>query len=343
MKALVLEEFGTITVADVADPVASPGQVVIDVVATGICGSDIHGFTGENGRRSLGQIMGHESVGRIRELGGDVEPDAFGVGSVVTFNPLVVAAADRDRYRGREQHSPGRVVIGVEPTIPAAFAERVLVPAENVVALPSAIPVEWGALVEPLAVALNVVRRAGVQAGESVLVLGGGPIGQSCVLAAHHAGAAVVYVSEPDPGRRALCEDLGGIALDPADGPVEEQVAVRHGRLVDVALDAVGISATLAGALRATELGGRVGLVGMGAPQVEVDAYRVSTEERTIIGSFCYSFEVFRAAAEWVAGGDQVFASLVSEQVDLVEAPAAFTRLAAGASVPGKVLVRFDR
>lgn len=341
MRCMVLEDFGRMAVTEIPDPEAAAGEVVIDVVATGICGSDLHGYTGENGRRVPGQVMGHESVGTVRALGEGVS--GIEVGTTVTFNPLVVPAEERERYRGREQHAPGRSVIGVNPTVRAAFAEQVIVPAENVVPLPDSVPAMWGALVEPLAVAVNVVRRVDVSAADSVLVLGGGPIGQSCVLAARAAGAERVYVSEPAGSRRVLCERLGAVPLDPAGGPVADQVLARHGGPVTVAIDAVGITATIQDALRATEAGGRVGLVGMGAPVTELPTYEVSTLERTITGSFCYSDEVFRAAARWVASGTTDFSALISEEVSLADGPDAFARLAAGADVPGKVLVRLDR
>jgi threonine dehydrogenase-like Zn-dependent dehydrogenase len=340
MRALILENYGSMIVDEVADPIPLDGDILIDVVATGICGSDLHGYTGENGRRFPGQIMGHESVGRVSAM--DSGLHGLAPGTIVTFNPLLVTDASRTLYAGREQHAPDRSVIGVEPQRPAAFAERIVVPATNVVQLPESIPIAWGALIEPLAVALNAAKRVAIADGDSALVIGGGPIGQSAILAALHLGASPVYVSEPDPARRALCESLGAIALDPEGGPIDEQILALGSALVDVTLDAVGLSATVGDALRATTFGGRICLVGMGSKRLELDAYRISTEERSIVGSFTYSFDVFTQAAAWVASGDALFGSLISEEVPLAEAPAAFARLSAGDNVAGKVLVRLD-
>lgn len=343
MRALVLKEFGNMIVESVPDPVAGPGEVVLDVVATGICGSDIHGYTGKTGRRKPGQIMGHESVGRIKSLGEGVDPASHEIGSAVTFNPVVVSAESRRVFHGREQHAPDALVIGVAVARNAAFAEQVVVPAGNLVVLPQEVPIVHGALVEPLAVALNASRRVGIRSGDVVLVLGGGPIGQCVALAVLHEAAARVYVSEPNAERRALCETLGAIVIDPNAGDVTQEIMRLEGRLVDVAIDAVGISASLDAALNSTTFGGRVCLVGMGAPSVDVDAYRVSTEERSIIGSFAYTFETFHDAATWVSSGDPVFGSLISFEVALADGPAAFRRLAELADVPGKVLVRLDK
>ena len=130
-----------------------------------------------NGRRAPGEVM-HESAGRAAALGAGVT--ALDVGQPATFNPVVVPDADVDRYAGREQRCPDKYVIGVLPAdVVAAFAEYVVAPARNVVALPADVPIEHGALVEPIAV--HAVRRVDAQAGASALVVGGGPSGSpSC-------------------------------------------------------------------------------------------------------------------------------------------------------------------
>jgi threonine dehydrogenase-like Zn-dependent dehydrogenase len=259
----------------------------------------------------------------------------------VTFNPLIACGRCEACAAGQQQHCGQRRVIGVDPTIVSAFAERISVPAVNVVPLSPDIPVIFGALVEPLAVALHAVRRGDVAPDDSVLVMGGGPIGQSVILAARRAGAVRIVVSEPDPERRALCERLGAVGIDPAHGGVREQVIGIWGAAASVAIDAVGISPTMASALAATKFGATVVLVGMGAPALEIPAFGVSTEERTVVGSFCYTDDQFREAAAWVNEGGGVFAELITREVAIDAADAAFAGLAAGDGTPGKVLVRF--
>ena len=342
MRVLELKDFGQLVVADRQQPAAGPGEVLIDVVATGICGSDIHGYTGENGRRTPGQVMGHETVGRIAAVGSGTDSFGFTVGQPVTFNPLISCNACEACRAGQQQHCPERTVIGVNPAIVSAFAEQVAVPADNVVALSAGTPIVYGALIEPLAVAFHAVRRARIRAGQKVLVIGGGPIGQSVILAALQEGAAHVLVSEMDPARRALCERLGATALDPGAAPLEQQVRAVFGRLADTTVDAVGIKPTIAGALEATKFGGVVSLVGMGSPELVFNAYRVSTEEREIVGSFCYNNQDFRDAAAWVDQGSPVLAELISREVPMEDADAAFAGLAAADGTAGKVLVRLD-
>jgi threonine dehydrogenase-like Zn-dependent dehydrogenase len=342
MKALVLEDFGQMAVHERSTPEPVADEVLIRIVATGICGSDIHGYTGENGRRVPGQVMGHESVGVIASCGPEVGSTDFAPGDVVTFNPVVVPAADVDRYAGCEQRCPDKYVIGVAHDVVAAFAQYITVPARNVVPLDRDMPVEHGALIEPIAVAVHAVRRVAVDSTSTVLIIGGGPIGQSAVLAARMEGATDIVVSEIDPGRRALCERLGAKTIDPAAAPVPQQVRQLFGNSASVALDAVGIEQTVAAALESVQLGGSVCLVGMGAPRFTLDAFLVSTEERSLVGSFTYSAQDFRDAAKWVSSGPPEIGELISRQVRLEDGPQAFAELARGDGTAGKVLVRMD-
>jgi len=341
MRALVLEAFGKMVVQERPDPIADDDEALIAIFATGICGSDLHGYTGDNGRRVPGQIMGHETVGRIAALGAATDGTGLAVGQLVTFNPVVPCGACEASQSGDWQHCADRTLIGVHAKPDAAFADYVTVPASNVVPLSDGIPAEYGALIEPLAVSFHAARRAQVKSGDNVLIIGGGPIGQSSILAAKRRGAAKVIVSEVDTARRALCEQLGAIAVDPMLSSVNVQVRALFGGLADVAIDAVGITHTLNEALASTHFGGIVCLVGMGLPQVELDAYSVSTAERSIVGSFTYSDGDFREAAQWVSDSPPELPYLISRMVSLADAPEAFARLAAHDGTPGKVLVHF--
>ena len=336
MRALVLVAFGRLEVQELPDPEPGPGEVVVRTAFTGICGSDLHGFTGANGRRVPGQVMGHETSGRVVALGSGVTAPA--VGTAVTYNPVVVPAADAAAWRGREQQHPGKWVIGVRPDLVAAFAELVVVPARNVLALPEGMEMAHGALVEPLAVATHAVGRLG-PIGGPVLVTGGGPIGQSLVVALRRAGVAQVVVSEPTEARREVLAALGATALDPTVAPVQEQVRAVLGRPAAAALDAVGTSGSLADCLVATAPGATVCLVGMATPRLELPAFEISTAERTLVGSFAYSGEDFTAALAGLAAAPEAAPVLISRVVPLTAAADAFAALAAGDGTPGKVLV----
>lgn len=342
MRALVLTDFHQLDLVDVERPEPGAGEVLLRICATGICGSDFHGFTGENGRRVPGQIMGHESSGTIAALGEGIDAAALPLGAPATFNPVVVPPEQAEEYRGREQHAPGKQVIGVAAARAASFADYVVVPARNVLLLDPAMPLHLGALIEPLAVAVHAVGLAAPRPEERALVVGGGPIGQSVVLALQRAGLTAIAVSEPDPRRRELLASLGASALDPAAGPMADQLVEVLGGPADLAVDAVGVTPTVADALTATRLGARIVLVGMGSPRLELAAFAVSTEERTIHGSFTYTAQDFADATGWIGEHAEQAAALVSEVIPPEQAHEAFTALAAGKGPAGKILVRFD-
>ncbi|HLR83704.1 MAG TPA: alcohol dehydrogenase catalytic domain-containing protein [Nocardioidaceae bacterium] len=339
MKALVLKEFGAMTVDEVDAPTPGPGEVRLQIRLTGICGSDLHGYTGASGRRVPGQVMGHETVGVIESVGDGVD---LAIGATATINPVVGCGTCEPCRAGTEQYCAIKRVIGVDPTRTASFAEYVVAPAANVIVLPSAMPEAYGALIEPLAVGYHAARRASTTPDDRVFVLGGGPIGQAAAIAARRLEAARVVVSEPNSGRRALCEGLGVDVVDPESGPVAEQAADLLGGPASVTIDAVGTSATAADALAATSLGGRVVLVGMAGPRLELDAYAISTGERSLIGAFSYTSHEFAETARWVGAEPPELAGLVERVVPIEQGPAQFAELAADLTVAGKVLVRFS-
>lgn len=337
MKALVLNGDYDISVQDRPDPRPGAGEVLIEVIATGICGSDFHGYSGENGRRHPGQVMGHETVGRITELGAGVT--GHRTGDLVTVNPVLNCGDCEACRQGQQAWCPQRSLFGVTPEIPAAFAERFVIRESNVITLPADLPAELGALVEPLSVGYHAARRGDCGPQDRVLVIGGGPIGQACVLAAHRLGAMAVAVSDPKDTRRAICERLGAAAIDPATGPLADSVAAALDGPPTVVLDAVGVSATIADALTVAALGARIVLVGMGAPQLDLSAYAVSTQERTVIGSFTYTAEEFADTAAWVGSRPDGLADLIDGRVGWQDAPQSFDDLARGVSAASKILV----
>ncbi len=335
MKALVYRGPWDIGVEERPAPAPAPDQAVLEVVATGICGSDIHGYTGRTGRRQPGQIMGHETAARIRTLPAGAAAAGLRVGQLVAVNP-VIGCGQCERCRAGAAHAcPDRKVIGVNPEIPSAFAEYLVAPAANLVPLPDTVTEIGGALVEPLAVGYHAAVRGGCGPSDRVVVIGGGPIGQACAIAARRMNAEVM-VSEPNPARRGLLERLG---FSPVVHPGPDSTALidAAGGRATLVLDAVGSADSLRAATQVSATQSRIVLVGMQAPRLELDAYAISTAERQLIGSFSYSAEEFRQTAGWLAGHPE-FEQLVDAQVGWSGAPEAFRALAAGESTASKIV-----
>lgn len=307
-------------------PAPGPGEVRVRMAYVGICGSDLHGYTGESGRRLPGMIMGHEASGWIEALGpGVTHPE---IGTPVTFNPSVPCGGSCGH--GPENHCAALRVIGVTPEIQGAFADAIVIPAGRVVPL-GGLSLLWGAGVEPMAVALQATRRARIRKGQSVLVIGGGMIGQSIAQTCRLDGASRVAVSDPIPDRRALAAAAGFQPLQPDD--------VAGAGPFDVSFDAVGISATAFAAIRSIPKAAVACFVGLGLPEVTIPLFDVVTSERIIVGSFCYPDAVFREAAAHLAARRLDLDPLIGSVESFGDIAAAFEDLATGARTDVKIMM----
>lgn len=334
MKALVYQGPWEIVLADRADPQQEAGQTLLRVIATGVCGSDLHGFTGHTGRRVPDQVMGHETVARVEQT--DPAGSTLSVGDIVVVNPAMSCGECPACRDGQEQRCRDLRVIGVVPEWDAAFAELMVVPTSNCIPLPPDTPEHLGALVEPLAVGWHAVQRARIRADETVVVIGGGPIGQAVALGARRAGASHIVVSEGLASRRDLVRSLGFEAVDPDElGDVTSSAAIGVGTI----FDAVGSSASVSQALTLMNRGGRVVLVGMADPQLTLAAFEISVREREIIGTFCYSRADFASTVDWLASNVDVAQQLVDAIEPLASGPEVFEQLASYSRDASKILL----
>lgn len=307
-------------------PEPGPGEVRLRVAYVGICGSDLHGYTGESGRRVPGMVMGHEASGWVEAVGQGVTTSA--IGQAVTFNPTV--SCDGSCGHSVDNHCTRLRVIGVTPDYQGAFADGIVVPADRVVSL-DGLDMESGAAVEPMAVALQAVRRAGVRPGDSVLIIGGGMIGQCIAQAARLEGAGLITVSEGIEFRRTLAKAAGFDAVTPEDAV--ELLPVNR------AFDAVGVTATASLAIRSLVKGGTACFVGLGRPEVSIPLFDVVVPERTIVGTFAYTHAVFRQTLEHLAARCLDLSPLLGSIESFNGIAAAFEDLANGQREEVKIML----
>ena len=295
-------------------PAPGLGQVRIRVAYTGICGSDLHGYTGESGRRVPGMVMGHEASGWIDGYGQDV--DGLASGTPVTFNPSL--ACDGSCGHQVENQCSRLRVVGVTPDVPGAFADAVVVPANRVVPIDGT-RMRAGAAIEPVAVGIQAVRRAGVTSGDEVLVIGGGMIGQCVARAARLAGAGRTIVADLSAERNELSSRSGFEAMEPGAVPLGQ---------FDRAFDAVGTSPTASMAISAVRKGGVACFVGLGRPEVTVPLFDIVVGERHVVGTFAYTDQAFNDAAALMTREEFDIDLLIGPTVSLEETPDAFAALA---------------
>jgi L-iditol 2-dehydrogenase len=334
MKALVLEGYQHLAYDDVPEPRIGPEEVLVQVRACGICGSDVHGLDGSTGRRIPPVIMGHEAAGVIAEVGADVT--GWQAGERVTFDSTIYCGKCYFCRRGWINLCDHRRVLGVscaDYRQHGAFAEYVAVPHHILYRLPQGLSFERAALVEPLSVACHAVERTPISLNDTAVVVGAGMIGLLIVQALRTVGCGTIVAVDLDPGRLDLACRLGadeGLRPDSAAGAPGDVVAhVQErtgGRGADVAFEAVGIAPTLNLAIRCLRKGGTLTLVGNLAPAAEFPLQAAVTRELTLYGS-CASRGEYPACLDMIARGAIHVDPLISAVAPLAEGAAWFQRL----------------
>lgn len=244
-----------------------PGEVVVQVDAAGICGSDVHAYEWTGGYEfmvpKLPLTMGHEFAGRLVHCG---TGSGWGEGARVAVIPFVACGTCPNCRAGDTRKCTRREGIGL--TRDGGFASRVRIPARCCVALPDNVESEIGALAEPLGVGCEAVLVGEVGLGDTVLVLGPGTIGQAIALMARFAGATRVLIAgRADAPRFEVLRQLGFHDLiDVAEAPLHDQVmAATGGRPVDVVLEATGVPASLNEGMAVLKKGGIIVAAGIHA------------------------------------------------------------------------------
>lgn len=329
MKALLLSEYSALKVVDLPQPTPAADEVLIEVAACGICGSDVHGYDGASGRRIPPIVMGHEAAGTIVALGAEVT--GFQPGDRVTFDSTVYCGGCGPCLRGDVNLCDQRQVIGVscaEYRRYGAFAEYLVVPARILYPLPDNFSFSDAAMLEAVAVALHGVHVSVLKPGDTVLVLGAGMIGLLLLQAARAAGAARVFISDIDPTRLKLASDLGASETLCLSGEelTRRIYELTAGRGVDLVLEAVGRAETIDSGIECVRKGGTVTLVGNISPSVPMPLQKVVSRQIRLQGS-CASAGEYPEAIRLIASGAIRVAPLITAVSPLSEGPAWFDRL----------------
>jgi L-iditol 2-dehydrogenase len=329
MNALLLSEYKQLTIEDLPVPGCGPGEVLVQVAACGICGSDVHGYDGSSGRRIPPIVMGHEAAGIVAVVGSQVR--SVVPGDRVTFDSTVYCGRCDFCLRGEVNLCEDRQVIGVscgDYRRAGAFAEYIAVPAYILYKLPASLSFADAAMLEAVSVALHAVKLSQIEGGETALVIGAGMIGLLILQAARVAGCSRLFVADVDATRLKLAAELGADeTLHASESDlVREALRLTHGRGLDVVFEAVGRQETVATAIDCARKAGTVTLVGNIAAQVSVPLQRIVTRQIRLQGS-CASAGEYPEAMELASSGKIKVAPLISAVAPLHEGPQWFARL----------------
>lgn len=336
MKAAILTAPNQLAVQDAADPVAGRGDMVLRIRAATICGTDIRIF---RGRKTAGvrypSIIGHEFSGDVVEPAG-----GFAIGQRVGVCPAIPCGHCAHCLHGKENLCPNLQAIGYE--IDGAFAEYIRVPASaialgNAHLLPDGLSHEEAALIEPLSCVLNGQNKVGLRQGDTVVILGSGPIGTLHIKLARLRGAARVIVSEPNAARRAAALEAGADAvIDPNAGDLRAAVlAETRGLGADVVICAIGIPALATQAISLAGVGGRISLfAGFNKGELgSLDINAIHYNELHLVGAFGLSRRDYVDALHMVADRRIEVASMVTHRFGLAHISDAFAMAESGAAM----------
>ncbi|MFO8080751.1 MAG: NAD(P)-dependent alcohol dehydrogenase [Armatimonadota bacterium] len=328
MKAAVLHGVHDMRVENVPMPeISRERDVLVRIRSVGVCGSDVHFHErGVIGKYPLTEptIMGHEAAGEVVEVldeGCGLSP-----GDRVAIEPGYTCRRCEFCKSGQYNVCPD-VVFLAAPPIHGAFAEYLAWPSDFLFKLPDSLSMDDGAMMEPLAVGLWAATRGGAKPGDSVAVLGAGPIGLLTMQSAIAAGATRAIVSDLESGRLELAAKLGATdTIDASEDDAEAAIMeMTGGRGVDVAFECAGAVPALQMALRVTRNGGTTQIVGMPAEQhPQIPLYEMINREIDLRGLFRYA-NCYPPAISLVEAGRVDVEALVTHHFELDETPEAMT------------------
>jgi L-gulonate 5-dehydrogenase len=321
-----------------------PGEVLVAPEAVGLCGSDFHYFLGDIGTIDdpsvlYPRVQGHEASGTILSVGADCPPGLV-AGERVAIWPVVSCGRCYACRVGRGNACANISLIGVHQD--GALGEQLLLPAAQVFPVGDQDPA-LAALIEPVSIAVRAVVRGRVAAGEHVVVLGAGPIGQALALAAIDRGASVLLV-DTLASRLARSEAIGAEVLE-VGADDDYDAAVREWAGVDgpeVVIEATGVPALVQRSVGLVSHAGRVVVVGLSADHAPVRVGDLPLKEIDVLGVSCCGADEFAAAVELVGRRRDVAAGLVTHEFGLDRAPEAIAFAIAHPVEVMKAVVRIE-
>ena len=325
MLALQKTHSGTgLVLRDVsAPPAPAPHEILIEVTATGICGSDLHieewtpmyrSFMGS----ALPVTIGHETAGRVVQRGAAVS--TLNIGDRVVVNPAVSCGGCTSCLAGVTDDCRNRQAVGMVRN--GAFAKLVLAPADFSYIIPDSVPTELGALVEPLTTSAHALATADMTTGKRVIVFGPGPIGQGAAILAKQMGASdVVMVGLNDAARFATLHALGfDRVVDMADPDAATKLAALAGDGFDIAIEAAGVPAVVDQALSVLAPWGILALAGMPEKPATIDVLRVVRNRLQIRGVSRTPRSAWMTVLDAMAKDPAAFAPMITHRLPLKDA-----------------------
>ena len=330
-----------VELVEMPTPQPDVGRAVVDISYCGICGTDVHAYLSGNPYNPA--ICGHEWVGHVSAAGTDVhtckEGDRVAIGVAAACGQCATCR------RGDASHCEfafaGAIGVGPLAASHGGFASAIAFDATRLYQVPASLSDEQAGLLEPATVAVHALRRTPIVLGDTVAVIGAGPIGLLVLQAARLSGAGKVIVLEPEPSRATLAKTLGAdLVINPLEEDVQSLIADSIGHsAVDVVFECAGIAATIQQSVDLVRRGGVVSMVGVPNNPATIDGASWLVKEIRLVSSIAYLHEDFEITKSLVADGRLQMDPLHTSTVALADLETAFNALAEN---PSEVKILVD-
>ncbi len=334
MKAVAIKGKRSLETKEIEEPISIEGKVVVNVVKTGICGSDLHYFEGGS---PVGLIMGHEFCGIVKDPGSrrDLKPN-----DRITALPISPCGKCEACQKGNVQYCPETwsSAIGLSLDNPGGLTKTIAIRPDMVIKVPDNVTDNEVALVEPTAVALHAINLAQITIGQRILIVGGGIIGLLSAMFAKKDGASFVAVSETNPNR-----GQKAVSLKVADkwfNAKEDNCLVSLAKEnFDCVIDCSGNASAVSTALAVVKNGGTIVLVGVATENISIPTVLAVMKELTMKGAIAYTKEEFETCIDLLSLKEIEVTKFIDDIVSLEEVEDAFKRLTSGKDGAIKILV----
>jgi L-iditol 2-dehydrogenase len=321
-------------------PSPTSDEVLIQVKVCGICGSDIHAYKGRHPFIHPPIVLGHEFSGVVSKIGSKVK--GIWKGEKVTVEPNIVCGECYNCLHGRYNICLNLKVIGCVGHN-GAFAEYIVVPQDKVIKIPPGISWDEAAMIEPAAVAVHAVKKAGQRIGDRVVILGAGPIGLLVMQVAKLSGAKEVIITDLLDYRLKKARDLGADrTINSSSENLVDLIKEDYGERIDLIYDCVSIEETVSQAIQIARKGTKILVVGVPEGKIGVNLAYVQDRELELLGSLMYVREDFITALELIHQGKIKVRPLVSHHFTLEEIDKAFQKILTTKEEVFKVLIHFQ-
>lgn len=337
MRQAVMTAPGVIEQRQVAQPVPGPCEVLVRIQRIGVCGSDIHVYHGLHPYTTYPVVQGHEVAGTVAAVGAGV--GGFAVGESVVFMPQITCGHCYPCRHGMYHICDELKVMGFQTN--GAAQDYFVVPEEMVLKVPDTLSQDQAAMIEPLAVAVHALRRAGPVAGKKVVVLGGGTIGNLVAQTARALDAAAVMLTDVSEYKLAMARRVGlPLVVNTQQRELGEAIRETYGPdQADLILECVGVQPTITQAVSCARKGSTIVVVGVFGQKPLVDLGLVQDRELSLVGTLMYQKADYRMAIALAAQGRVLLDPLITHRFAFEDYLSAYHTIEASQGKYMKVMI----